>query len=310
MSNKLILTFVALMAVSYVHCLPKLNDLVAQNRIQTYVQKLKALPKSSSEDKSGSGSDEASEWKDVFFAIFFDDDDDDSTDQNITKFSPDFEPSQFLERLNSDIEKSYRRRCKKISGSDDVYDKIKAAYNELGKCLKVTADDEELNAVTAKIESEEDFRTLVKTACNKRDGPLKCFDAYMAVDAQCSYPGEIESDNSFRTIMVKVLDLLCNNDGGTFMSLIAGEGHDCINESVDDLASCGLESIYSIVKAFMVKLIEDETFEFKMSAEDCTAYDDSKTCFVSSVQNCVDPTAKNYLTSVFEIVRNETSCHA
>lgn len=307
MSTKLILTFVALMAISYVHCLPKLNDIVGPNRLQTYVQKLKALPKS--EDKSGSESDEASEWKDVFFAIFFeDDDDDDNTEQSITKFSPDFEPSQFLERLNSDIEKSYRRRCKKISGNDEVYDKIKAAYKELGKCLRVTADDEEINAVTSKLESEEDFRAIVKTVCKKRDGPLKCFDAYMAVDAQCSYPGEIESDNSFRTIVVKVLDLLCDNDGSTFVSLFAGEAHDCIGANFDDLASCSLESLYAIVKAFIVKLIEDEKFEFKMSAEDCTAYDASKTCYVSAVQNCVDPTAKNYLSSVFEIVRNETSC--
>lgn len=306
MSTKLILTFVALMAISYVHCLPKLSDLSAQNRLQTYVQKLKALPKS--EDKSGSESDEASEWKDVFFAIFFDDDDDDSTDQSVTKFSPDFEPSQFLERLNSDIEKSYRRRCKKISGNDDVYDKIKAAYKELGKCLRVTADDEELNAVTSKLESEEDFRAIVKTVCNKRDGPLKCLDAYMAVDAQCSYPGEIETDNSFRTIVGKVLDSLCQNDGSTFISMFVGEGHDCMRENTDELATCGLESIYAVVKAFIVKFIEDETFEFKMSADDCKAYDESKTCFVTAVQNCVDPTAKNHFSSVFEIVRNETSC--
>lgn len=124
---------------------------------------------SKSEDKSGDDSDEETAWKDVFFAVFFDDDDDNSGDQNITKFSPDFEPSQFVDRLNADIEKAYRRRCKKISGSDDAYDKVKAAYKELGKCLRTTADDEEVNSVISNLNSKDDLKAVIKTSvlCGK-----------------------------------------------------------------------------------------------------------------------------------------------
>ncbi len=105
--------------------------------------------------------------------------------------------------------------------------------------------------------------------CRKRDGPFKCLDDFMAVDAQCSYPSEIESDTSFRTILAKTSDLLCEDDGNNFMSLVFGQGSQCVLENVNELLTCSYEAMYSVVKGFLVKLVEYETFEFKMDEHDC-----------------------------------------
>lgn len=91
----------------------------------------------------------------------------------------------------------------------------------------------------------------------------------MAVDSQCSYPSEIETDNSFRTIVGKISDLICEDDGSGLVSLLVGQGYQCIGENIEELLTCSFESLYAIVKGFVVKLIENETFEFKMDAEDC-----------------------------------------
>ncbi len=94
-------------------------------------------------------------WDDLFVTAYFGDD----SEQNSTSFGPTFDPSKFAARLNADIEEAYQRRCKKISGMDDTYAKIKAAKKELGQCVKSFKNDEEIRLAKA----ERDNTLLVKT---------------------------------------------------------------------------------------------------------------------------------------------------
>ncbi len=91
----------------------------------------------------------------------------------------------------------------------------------------------------------------------------------MALEAQCSYPSEIETDNSLHAILVKVSDLLCENDGNSLASLFFGPGQQCLMENVKKILTCTNEATYAILKGFVVKFVENKTFEFKMDAEDC-----------------------------------------
>lgn len=100
------------------------------------------------------------DWKGLFFTIF--DDDEDSSEEDVDlstsskEFGPEFNPVQFWLQLKNDIDKSYQRKCKKISGSDDTYLKIKAANKELGQCLKKFSNSEDAKAVLAKIEKRDE----------------------------------------------------------------------------------------------------------------------------------------------------------
>ena len=38
------------------------------------------------------------------------------------------------------------------------------------------------------------------------------------------------------------------------------------------------------------------------------AFDATKSCFVSSIENCDKPTVKDMISSAFQIIRNETEC--
>lgn len=93
----------------------------------------------------------------------------------------------------------------------------------------------------------------------------------MDVDAQCSFPREIEIINSIRRVVHGLLDLTCENDGNGLIALISGQGPNamCLMENINELRTCQFNGFYAFVRGIVVKLIENETFEFKMDAEDC-----------------------------------------
>lgn len=99
---------------------------------------------------------------DFFFSIFFDEDDSSEADAGLA-FGPEFNPVQFMALLNNDIEEAYQRKCKKISGSDDTYNKIEAATKELGGCMKAFLKSDEIRSAYSKLESEDDIKLLIKT---------------------------------------------------------------------------------------------------------------------------------------------------
>lgn len=106
--------------------------------------------------------------------------------------------------------------------------------------------------------------------CRKRNVPIKCLDVSLEVNAQCSFPREIEVDNSIRNIIYGLLDVVCANDGDDFISMVTGqETQQCVMENLIELKTCQYKELYTIAKRFIAKLIENETFEFRMDADDC-----------------------------------------
>lgn len=91
----------------------------------------------------------------------------------------------------------------------------------------------------------------------------------MAVDAQCSFPSEIKIDTSIANIVRGLLDLICANDGNDYISMSFGQGRQCLVENLNEMMTCQNKQFYAIVKGFVIKLIENETFELKMDADDC-----------------------------------------
>jgi len=244
----------------------------------------------------------------LFFAAY------DSDEQNVKKpkpdqeFGPDFNPIQFGDRLNDDIKKASQRKCRKISGNDETYAKVKTAVKELGSCLKNFTTEEEIQTASSKLETKDDLKALIKTVCRKRDVPIKCIDDYTTLSAQCSYPSEIAIENSIRRIITSMSEVICTNDGNDLFSLTSGQGRECVLENLTELKTCSIKALYAIVKGIVVKFVENETFELKMDAEDCKAYDETESCYLSSVKDCDDTTANTYFSSLFRIVRNETEC--
>jgi len=319
MSYKTVFVFLVLLATSFVHSFPNLSGSggsgqnvhlakltsAAQSLNASYVQALFQKD----DDSNASGGVDG--YVDTFFELFFDEDDSSENKEPNTNLVIDenFDSSTFIDLLSEDIDKAYKRKCAKISGNDKTYSKVDAAEIELGVCLKNFVKSEEIRSTYLKLETNDDYNLLIKTLCRKRDVPIKCMDNFMAVDAQCSFPSEIESDNSIRRIVVSLLDLFCANDGNDLISLIFGlEGRQCLMENVDAMKICQYKEVYAIVKGFLVKLIENETFEFKMDEEDCKAFDDIRSCYVSAVEKCVTHTPKNYFASIYQIIRNETQC--
>jgi hypothetical protein len=312
MSKTIGLIFV-LAIISIAHSFPKLsggNDENAQlARMMALIQSLNTSSALSTfGDKSDESIETADGYVDKFFDTFFDEDDSSEEANAGMSFGPEFDPSQFVARLNNDIDQAYQRKCKKISGSDDTYSKVKAATKELGGCLKRFLKLNEVRSAYSKLQGADDVQSFIRTMCRKRDVPLKCMDDFMAVDAQCSFPSELKIDTSIVNIVHGLLDLFCANNGNDLIALIFGQAQLCFMENLSELKTCKNKQFYAIVKGFLVKLIENETFEFKMNEDDCKAFDESQSCFVSAVENCVDPMPKNYYASIYQIIRKETEC--
>ncbi|KAG4079522.1 hypothetical protein HA402_005219 [Bradysia odoriphaga] len=317
MSSKIVFSFVVFLAISFVHSFPKLSGSDESGahvaKLMSFMQNInttsiKALTKKL-KDKSGESgeSDESVDgYIDMVFALIFNDDS--SEEDTDLAFGPEFDPSQFFALLSNEAEKSYQRKCKKISGSDETFSKVEAASKELRQCLKSYVKSEELRAAYTNLKSEEDFHTLIKTLCRTRHIPFKCVDNSIEVNAECSFPSEIEIDNSIRRIVYGLFDVTCANNGDDFISLITGQGRQCITENLNELKTCQYKELYAILRGLIVKLIEYETFEWKMNADDCQALSETQSCFESAVANCVEATPKNYVTSFYQVLYNETEC--
>lgn len=95
-------------------------------------------------------------------------------------------------------------------------------------------------------------------------------DKFIEVDVQCSFPREMEIETSFARIVHGSLNLFCANDGNDLISLIVGKSaRQCRYDNSIEVGTCLNKNLYAIVKGFVVKLIENETFDFRMNADDC-----------------------------------------
>lgn len=123
---------------------------------------------------------------------------------------------------------------------------------------------------------------------------------------------------------------MCANGDNDFALFDANvEGQRCFESSQVEIMTCINKAIYSVTQRILEKWIENEHFQFEVEAEDCQwvttetshisillqnsildfrVYDGAESCFVASVENCVNPTVKNMVSSTFEIIRNETKC--
>lgn len=99
---------------------------------------------------------------DMVFDVLFGEDDS-SEEATDLEFGPVFDPVQFFSLLKTDVDKSYQRKCKKISGRDDTYDKIETANKELGVCLKTFVKSDEIRSAYSNLDSKEDAIALFKT---------------------------------------------------------------------------------------------------------------------------------------------------
>jgi len=312
MYNKLSLIFVvvlaSVLAVSFVHSLPNLGE-VDEDQLGPLVALIQRLnttsPKSKDNDESGE-----QDLGDLIYSTFFEDEDvptDVETNPDYA-FGPELNFASFMVRLDYDIEKAHQRKCKKISGKDETYGNVKTATKELGICLRNWSKSEGIRSDFSKSKSFDDYKSLFNKVCRKRDVPMKCLETYVSVDVQCSFPSEIEIENSIYRIIRNTLNLVCANDGNDFISLFFGQGRQCLIENLNEGKICSNKATYAIIKGLFVKLIEYETFDYKMNADECKDFDESKSCYVSVVENCVDPIPKKFFSSMFQIIRNETEC--
>lgn len=95
---------------------------------------------------------------------------------------------------------------------------------------------------------------------------MKCIETYLEAVKPCSFPEEIKLHGAAYRIFSKMNDLYCAND--SFFEKMKGD--QCLIDSRDQIKTCIQKSSFEIVKKFAVKFIENEKFEWKMNADDCT----------------------------------------
>jgi hypothetical protein len=287
MNNKLILTFAAVLVISSVNSSPSYRAISGHQFRVSQIQR---------------------SFLEVFSAYNEDDDNDEDVELDATyEIGPDINQGQFVAMLKRDINNAYQRKCKKISGVEDGYTKVKEAKKEAETCMKNWVNSEELTVALQNAKSNGDFKPFINKICVQRNVPFKCIDNYRPKVAACSYPSEIAISDSFERIFNKTVDLICLNDGDDF-ALSIQKFPQCFESSESEVKTCSMKAGYAILKRILEKLIENEHFEFKMDAEDCKEFDAVKSCFVSAVENCADSSVKKYIKSSFDFVRDESNC--
>lgn len=101
-------------------------------------------------------------------------------------------------------------------------------------------------------------KILVSRACRYPSVPINCMDMYKMKLSLCLNADEIETLNSVQRVIEKILSLNCEDRGRYFVSLMAGEGNECIREQIDSMEKCSKEFKH-------VFPMQDDTIRFKLS---------------------------------------------
>ncbi|XP_037041650.1 uncharacterized protein LOC119078260 isoform X2 [Bradysia coprophila] len=231
-----------------------------------------------------------------------------SNDTVKEEIGPKLRVGQLCGLLKQDLKEAYQKKCTKLSGDENAYAELSSAKDELKNSLVMWLKyqyETIKNATKAK-----DFKLVATTFCQKRDELFGYVNDFRMLKDRCSFPREIKRENHIRDILKAISDSVCSNGGTDLASLVSrdGEGRKCVMINKDEILTCGNKALYAFLKRVVKKFIENEYFEFKMDKDDCDEFDAVSECFVSSVENCVDPIAKNQFTSIFTIFREQTNC--
>ncbi|KAG4070398.1 hypothetical protein HA402_006540 [Bradysia odoriphaga] len=224
------------------------------------------------------------------------------------EIGPKLRGGQLCGLLKRDVKEAYQKKCTKISGDENAYAELSSGTDELTNSTQMWLNyqfETIKNATKAK-----DFKLVATTFCQKRDELFGYVNDFRVLKDRCSFPREVKRENHIRDILKAISDSVCSNGGTDLASLVSrdGEGQKCIMINKDEIKTCGNKALYAFLRRVVKKFIENEYFEFKMDKDDCDEFDAVSECFVSSVENCVDPIAKNQFTSIFTIFREQTNC--
>ena len=83
-------------------------------------------------------------------------------------------------------------------------------------------------------------------------------DMYKMKLSHCLNADEIETLNSVQRVMEKILTLNCEDSGSYFVSLMAGEGNQCIRAQIGSMKKCSKDFKH-------VFPMQDDTIRFKLT---------------------------------------------
>ncbi|KAG4079348.1 hypothetical protein HA402_008040 [Bradysia odoriphaga] len=234
-----------------------------------------------------------------------------SFESNVTvieEIGPKFRRHQLSGLLKRDFKNLYQRKCTKISGDENAFAKLITGNAELKNCFHMWLHPE--NETKENVMKKTDLLSRVMKSCQKLDGLFDCADNFIALKKQCSFPSEFERVTQIRNVLKALLHSICSNGGIDVVSLVSpdGEGRKCIKTNINEVKTCNNKAEYIISNRILTRFIENEHFEFKMYKDDCIAFDSVMECFITSVENCADPIARDQITSIFKIFRDQTSC--
>lgn len=99
---------------------------------------------------------------------------------------------------------------------------------------------------------------LFTRACRDPSVPTKCMETWKSKISRCLNADEMETLYSVQRIMEKILSLNCKDSGRYFVSIMSGEGNQCIRTRIDSIGRCSKE-----FKQIVFPLQED-TLQFRL----------------------------------------------
>jgi len=301
--NGLRLVVLALLAAASVHALPKLD---ADESMKQIMASMKNKLPSDSEETDAL----ISKFSSMLDSVEFDLDDLKNLDEAETgEIGPNFNSKQFLAMIKRVSKSSWQKRCKKISGDDNAYDKAIAAGETFVTCIENWGGVEEIKKSFNRSMEAQEYTPLYKAVCPARSGFFECTDKYIDSISSCYFQKEMDLVHKLDRMNKNLLNAFCAHEADDFALFeLEGEGMKCVHQSMTELRTCSNKALYAFTERFLAKWIENEHFDYRFDAEDCKAYDEIKSCFVSSVENCTYPKVKDFFASFFQIIRDETSC--
>jgi len=200
-----------------------------------------------------------------------------------------------------------KEKCIKVSGSDAAFEEAAQGGQKLNECLmhliNVTALQEEIEKATPIGELD----TVFNKYCRKRETAVECVKNFTESIEPCLEQQERENKKIVIDVFTSLVSFACEKDGDNIALFIAEKGPECLKEKQMDLVNCVNTTFNGYLPAETPKTINDLPI-FNFGEKECSDIMKLKSCVVTILEECEEPTTANLADALFRFIRSRTPC--
>ncbi|GLV44457.1 uncharacterized protein CBL_10261 [Carabus blaptoides fortunei] len=205
-----------------------------------------------------------------------------------------------------DAQKLFKEKCRKLTNSDEAYEKAFSAKDVLETCVKKFVNVSELQVEIENAKPTGDLDTVFGKYCAKAPSLMTCVKDFLTSVDPCLEEKEKENKKMVLNMTESLIDFVCYRDGDRIAMFIAEGGVECLSSKQDAMQTCANNTLGKKIPTEMPTV--DNLPLFVIGKEQCDDLSELQRCIVGELEKCKEPTPANIVDALFKFIRKVTPC--